>query len=268
MFRIQLIILVFAVALNAEEVVLPVSGGDILVSNIQLGKDQFNIQSLMFTLTNRTPHTWGRMEMRFDIGALCPEYKERQHYIQKQFTIPFSSNEGLSPSLDGRPRPKDFHVWHPGRSADAKGCTAEIVEVYLLSASGLSADGSPQVVKVEAPPPTNFDSRLQELNVKREEEYARRVEQEEADAIAQDEADRKAAAAQKSRAAAESARRKRAAADEAARAVEERRRLSEERRRLTEVCSAVRSKTIDKKISDLTVREEEQVRACQRLGLY
>jgi hypothetical protein len=43
---------------------------------------------------------------------------------------------------------------------------------------------------------------------------------------------------------------------------------AEERRILRANCTVIYQKTIDKKVKDLTVREEEQVRACQVLGLY
>lgn len=42
----------------------------------------------------------------------------------------------------------------------------------------------------------------------------------------------------------------------------------EERRRIRVACSTIYHRTADKKIRDLTVREEQQVRACQALGLY
>ena len=54
------------------------------------------------------------------------------------------------------------------------------------------------------------------------------------------------------------------AAQDAAKANAERRAKAELRAR----CAAVYEATIDKKMSDLTVREEEQVRACRTLGLY
>lgn len=41
-----------------------------------------------------------------------------------------------------------------------------------------------------------------------------------------------------------------------------------ERERLRAVCFEVYRMTADKKVGDLTVREEQQVRACQALGLY
>jgi hypothetical protein len=41
-----------------------------------------------------------------------------------------------------------------------------------------------------------------------------------------------------------------------------------EARRARAACVVIYRNTVDKKISDLTVREEQQVRACQALGLY
>ena len=43
---------------------------------------------------------------------------------------------------------------------------------------------------------------------------------------------------------------------------------AEERRVLRANCTVIYQSTIDKKVKDLTVREEQQVRACQVLGLY
>ena len=52
--------------------------------------------------------------------------------------------------------------------------------------------------------------------------------------------------------------------EEAAQAV----RAAEERQRLRANCTAIYQNTIDKKVKDLTVREEQQVRACQVLVMY
>lgn len=43
---------------------------------------------------------------------------------------------------------------------------------------------------------------------------------------------------------------------------------AEEMRKLRANCTVIYQSTIDKKVKDLTVREEEQVRACQVLGMY
>lgn len=43
---------------------------------------------------------------------------------------------------------------------------------------------------------------------------------------------------------------------------------AEERRKIRATCAAIYKDTVDKKIKDLTVGEEQQVRVCQALGLY
>ena len=49
---------------------------------------------------------------------------------------------------------------------------------------------------------------------------------------------------------------------------EEEAKAAEERRRVRTACSGIYQNTVDKKVKDLTVGEEQQVRACQGLGLY
>lgn len=64
---------------------------------------------------------------------------------------------------------------------------------------------------------------------------------------------------------------KRAKEEEARRkAAEEidRKQKAEEQGKVRAACRQVYDKTADKKVGDLTVREEQQVRACQALGLY
>lgn len=41
-----------------------------------------------------------------------------------------------------------------------------------------------------------------------------------------------------------------------------------ERAKIRDACALIYSKTVDKKISDLTVRETQQVQACQTAGMY
>jgi hypothetical protein len=43
---------------------------------------------------------------------------------------------------------------------------------------------------------------------------------------------------------------------------------AEERRKVLTACRLIYQTTADKKIRDLTVKEEQQVRACQALGLF
>jgi hypothetical protein len=78
---------------------------------------------------------------------------------------------------------------------------------------------------------------------------------------------------------AEAARRKRLAAEQkkkdaelnartAKDRAEEDAKAAEERRKIRAACTVIYRNTVDKKVKDLTVGEEQQVRACQALGLY
>ena len=79
--------------------------------------------------------------------------------------------------------------------------------------------------------------------------------------------------------AAEATRRKRWAAEREKRAAEERARetkiraerearAAEERARLRAACSLIYKRVADKRMSDLTVKEAQQVRACEAQNLY
>jgi hypothetical protein len=87
------------------------------------------------------------------------------------------------------------------------------------------------------------------------------------------------AAAQAKKAAAEAARRKRLAAEQqreqaqadaqhAKEKAEEDANVAEEQRQVRAACALIYKDTADKKIGDLTVKEEQQVRTCQALDLY
>jgi hypothetical protein len=87
------------------------------------------------------------------------------------------------------------------------------------------------------------------------------------------------AAIDRKKAVAEAARRKRLADEQKKKEAELNARLAkyraereaadaEERRRVRAACTGIFQNTVDKKVKDLTVGEEQQVRACQALGLY
>jgi len=87
------------------------------------------------------------------------------------------------------------------------------------------------------------------------------------------------AAVDRKKAIAEAARRKRLAEEQKKKDIErdariaksraeEEAKAAEERRNLRANCTVIYQNTIDTKVKDLTVREEQQVRACQVLGLY
>jgi hypothetical protein len=114
----------------------------------------------------------------------------------------------------------------------------------------------------------DLEKQLQELQASRD-----------AEAAAQAEEERKAAEAQEKKEAAEAARQKRLAAEQKRKDAERDARIAkyraeqeaaaaEDRRKVRAACSTIYQKTADMKIKDLTVKEEQPVRACQALGLY
>lgn len=123
----------------------------------------------------------------------------------------------------------------------ATGCTVDVVEVALISA----AVGT-RVFSHNEPPEVDFTGALKAIQARRDVEETRRKRVE---------TDRK------QKEAAETARgAKLKAAQEAS--------AAEERAKVRAGCRTIYRATIDKKARDLTVREEEQIRACQVLGLY
>jgi hypothetical protein len=81
-----------------------------------------------------------------------------------------------------------------------------------------------------------------------------------------------AAEAQAKREAIEEAHQKRLAAEQKkkndALAAQKAAQKAEEMRKIRDNCTTIYQNTVDKKVKDLTVGEEQQVRACQALGLY
>jgi hypothetical protein len=124
---------------------------------------------------------------------------------------------------------------------DAEGCTIDVLEAALVSAK----IGTKPLVEKELLAP-DFTDQLKAIQIKRDAETARR---------------RKAAEERKQRDSKEAARAAKLKAEEDARA-------AEERRKVRVACAAIYQATIDKKVKDLTVREEQQVRGCQMLNLY
>ena len=66
----------------------------------------------------------------------------------------------------------------------------------------------------------------------------------------------------------EAERQKRLRAERKQREDEERAKDAENRKKVRAACAAIYESTANKKIADLTVKEEQQVRSCQGLGLY
>lgn len=124
---------------------------------------------------------------------------------------------------------------------DADGCTIDVLDAALVSAKV-----GTKVLVEQDPPAPDFTDRLKAIQNKRAAEAARL---------------RKAAEERKHSATKEAARVAQLKAEEDAK-------VAEERRKVRVACAAIYQATIDKKVKDLTVREEQQVRSCQVLNLY
>ena len=145
------------------------------------------------------------------------------------------------------------------------GCVAETIKAHLVEAEN-------SIVHIDGVTGARID-----LGKQRAEAEAAKVEQERIAAEEKAEQDRIAAEKQAKEDAAAAARQKRRAEERkkklaeddarTAKAKAERdARAAEERRQDRAACSAVYQSTADKKIGNLTVREEQQVRACQALA--
>jgi hypothetical protein len=124
---------------------------------------------------------------------------------------------------------------------DAEGCTIEILE-----AAPVSAKIGTKIIVEQEPPSPDFTDRLKAIQTNRDAEATRQ---------------RKLAEQRRQKEAKEAAVAAKLKAEQDAKA-------AEERRRVRAACAAIYQATIDKKVKDLTVREEQQVRECQMLNLY
>jgi hypothetical protein len=118
-----------------------------------------------------------------------------------------------------------------------KGCTVDLAKVTLISASYET-----KILAHNDVPEVDFTDQLKAIQARRDTEEV-------------------LAAGRKRKEAEAAARRAKIKAAEDAKA-------QEERAKARAACSAIYQSTIDRKVADLTVREEQQVRACQALGLY
>jgi hypothetical protein len=236
-FGCQSILLVALMAAigHSQDITIPLDGGGSIViqSPHFITIDQFNIYEpeLTFALVDNSSTAWKTLKVQFDIGAFCGG-KVRQWSEPVEVTANIKRYKHTVQRLvSGFP---------------LQGCRTEII-----------------TARIGEPPdrPGLTTEEVLEHKARREAEEAeqKRIAAEEQDREAEEQA--KEAEAQAKKDAAEAARQKRLAE-------ERRKRDVEESRRIRATCALIYKNTADKKISDLTVREEQQVRACQGLGLY
>ena len=270
MFRIlvrSLVLAALAAALYGDEIIVPIDGGSLVVGAdfhpttelaYKILYPDSQVYDLAFTVKNRTPLRWRTVQLRFDIGGLCEGRP-------KQWSIPIRV-DGLAPyseewhlvekgtqSVSSSPK----HIELGGKAVipiaeDPSGCSVEIVKAALLWAEHdwVSIPGTDTE-------PEDLSPELRAIQAARDLEAEVQAKKDAADAARQ----KRLAAQRKAKQAEDVARSAKAKREQEAKE-------AEERRRIREACGVLYKDTANKKVGDLTVREEQQVRACQGLGLF
>lgn len=238
-----------------DDITLPLDDGEILIRAQFIRRNRYgaDVPELAVKIKNQTSSPWRTLKLQFDIGGLC-------NGEPRQWTLPVTTSLGWA---EDHQLVKEYTDTVIPLVDKVDGCKAEIIKASLVL-----AENSKTRINGVTGERVDMEKQLQELKAKRE-----------AEAAAQAEEERKSAEAQAKKDAAEAARQKRLAAEQKKRDAEldariakqraaEAVRAAEERRRVRAACAGIYDNTVDKKVKDLTVGEEQQVRACQALGLY
>jgi hypothetical protein len=249
-------------ALCADDLTLPLDDGNVVIRArfIRLNEYGTSVPELAFKLTDQTSSSWRTLKLEFDIGGLCSGEP-------RQWNLPVTTSLGW---LEGHEVVKEYSDTIIPLVGKVDGCSTEIIKARIILAENLKTriDGI-------AGERVDLASQLRELAERQRSEESAKAEQER---IATEE-QAKRAEAQGREQAAEAARRKRLAEEQKRKQAEADAQYAkvksegdakkaEEVKRVRGNCKLIYDRTIDKKLTDLTVREEQQVRACQALGFY
>jgi hypothetical protein len=253
--RFLILFALFGAVMYGDDITLPLDDGNILIHAQFIRRNEFGsyLPELAYTIRNQTSSPWRTLKLQFDVGGLC-------NGEPRQWTVPVLTSLGWAEDHQLVREYKDTVIPLVGK---VDGCTAEIIKARLLLAESFK-------VRIDgvAGERVDLEKELQKLKVKRE-----------AEAAAQAEEERKAAEAQAKEDTAEQARRKRRAATRKRKEAEDNALLARyradaeakaaaEQARLRAACAVIYRDTAKKKVSDLTVDEEQKVRACQALRMY
>jgi hypothetical protein len=260
--------------LYCADITIPLEDGSIVVENPRLVMERYAVAvpGLSFTLRNRTSSPWKELKLQFEIDAHCNG--EAKHWSRTEDTFlgwmgdpTFQGPESLELRERGSWTVREYTnvmVFPQGRM---DGCGEETITVALLQAENSR-------FRINGLTGERID-----LQKQRESEARAKAEQERIAAEERAENDRATAEEQTKKDAAQAIRQKRLAAERKRKQAEESAREAkvqaeqdakeaEARAKIRAACNTIYRNTVDKKIKDLTVREEQQVRTCQGLGLY
>jgi hypothetical protein len=248
----------FGAVAYGEDITLPLDDGNLVLSVwfIQLNEAGNYWPRLAVQIQNNTSSPWKTLKLKLDICGLC-------NLKARQWTLPVSTGVGVGAI-------KEYHDTLLSLVGEVDGCKTEIVKAQLLFAESLNGQSFtfPDV-------PVDLSSELKEVRAKRDAEAAALAEEDRQAS----EKERKAAEAQAKKDADATSRRKQLAVEQKRRQAESdaldakikaenNAEAAEKQRKVRAACTEIYKNTIDKKVKDLTVREEQQVRACQGLSLY
>ena len=245
---------------GGEDIIIPLDDGSIMIEDaqfIRVNEWGSYVPELAFTITNHTSSSWATIKLQFEIGGLC-NGEPRQWSIPALLGLGWFKEKTVSRTYKSTEVPLVDKV---------NGCGSEVIKAALVLAENarLRIDG----VSGER---VDLEEQLRLTKARRDAEEAAEAERRAKKAAA--EAERRA-----KKAAAEAKHRKRLAAEREKRAAGERARAAkiraereakaaEERARLRAACSLIYERIGNKMMSDLTVKEAQQVRACEALNLY
>jgi hypothetical protein len=258
--------LAIGVVVYDDDIIPKTASGNIVIQHPQfIFKDQFNIYEplLTFRIVDKSSVPWESVPLQFDMGGVCNG--ELRHWSAsidlRHSTLVFMEERGM----------KNYDYRMDSLNGKVQGCRTEVIKVRV---------GEPPIE------PLDLRAEVEARKVKRESEEAAKNAAEDAAKVERDrfaaelaaqeeEARTKRAAEREKQEAADAARRKRLAAEQkkkddelnarlARERAEEEARASEERRKIRDACGLIYKNTADKKVSDLTVKEEQQVRRVRR----
>jgi hypothetical protein len=222
-------------ATYGEDITIPFEGGSILIQNTSYNRydsllDLTRSQA-RFTVVNKTPDGWD-LKLQFDGSVQCGG---QTRVLSRTDKVSIRAGS-LNVVVDG-----------PEQKAQGKdsGCVVEKLNATILTAEN-------KKLRINVATGERID-----LEKQRELDAEAQAKQDAAEAAHQ----KRLAAEQRKKDAERDARIAKSRVEEEAKA-------AEERRKVRVACSGIYQNTVEKKVKDLTVGEEQQVRACQALGLY
>jgi hypothetical protein len=253
--RFLIVAALFGVVAYGEDITLPLDDGSLVIRAqfIRHDRDGPYVPELTLKLMNQTSSPWRTLKLRFEIGGLCKGEP-------RQWTLPVVTSLGWS---EDHPLVKEYSDTVLSLIGNVDGCKTEIINASLIL-----AENSKTRIDGVSGERIDLEKQLSELKAKREFEAGAEAEEERKAAEVQ--AKRDADAALRRKRLAVEQKRKQAEADAlyVKSKAEEDVKAAEKQRKVRAACMDIYKNTIDKKVKDLTVREEQQVRGCQLLGLY